>query len=102
MFIVGRKKVFFTVLPVNANHTPLDHFIRLYLVYISLPIILLLQLFISPKGGPAFYGFFFDKVTIYNILGLLLGTSCDIFGGNAIYENKNTRRCWERSGSIDD
>jgi len=31
-------------------------------------------------------GFFFDKVTIYNILGLLLGKSCDIFGGNANYE----------------
>jgi hypothetical protein len=38
------------------------------------------------KAGLHFMGFFFDKVTIYNILGLLLGTSCDICGGNANYE----------------
>jgi hypothetical protein len=31
---------------------------------------------------------FFDKITIYSILGLLLDTSCDIFGKNENYKVK--------------
>jgi ferritin-like protein len=41
---------------------------------------------------------FFYKITIYNILGLLLGTSCDIFGKNANYKiKKHSRMLGERS-----
>jgi hypothetical protein len=57
------EKNTFTVLPVNANPTPLDHFIRLYLVYISLPIINQGSRPLLPPlagRGCKFYDTFFD------------------------------------------